>query len=384
MTLRAVEYVPRSFTMHRTLLRAALALANAFAWILIIRLLGGSLQLAALCFAVESLVVVFLTPVSARLVRDGLITSMTSGVAFFSLGCASLALSLGTTTGASVTLGAFAFAVCVGAYRALYWVPYRAHGAVRSLPLPLYILTELLTTLVPFLGGIMLVSYGAPWVLWAAAVLAALSLLSLAGSSEAHEMFAWGYTETFRRLFARENTRLVAASLIEGMEAAALFFLWPLTIFLLVGGNLFVVGAIMSATLLFSLLVRLVLHHMHARYGEPLPDYLLSAIGLSGWLLRLGVVTPIQIIAVDVFQNVANRGRLSSLDTSVFGQNADRGSFVDEYSALKEMGLAIGRVLLALFVIVIAFYMDTPHVLAMSFLVAAMLFAAHHIVARRA
>lgn len=383
MTLRAVEYVPESFAIHRALLRAALALGNAFAWIFIVKLVGGSLALAAALYALEAFTVLLLTPLSARLVRVGLFASVTSGVALFSLGCAALALALGNPASLFGTLGPIVFALCVGGYRALYWVPYRAYAASVALPLPLSVTANVFVALMPFFGGVIAAVSGVAWVHWAAAAFAALSLLSLAGSAEAHERFLWGYRETFRILFSRAHIRTCAAGIAEGVEAGALFFLWPLTIYLLVGGNVFVVGAVFSATLLVTLIIRLVLTYLREERGVRVPHYMLVAIGISGWLMRLGVVTPVQVIAVDAFQHIGSRGRVPSIDTEVFGQAADGGSFIDEHSALKEMALAVGRFVLAAFLCALAFVWQTPYVLAAGIFAAAILFALHPLIARR-
>lgn len=383
MTLRAVEYVPGSFAIHRTLLRVSLALVNAFAWILIVRLLGGSLPLAAFLYGLEAFVVIMLTPISARLMRQGLFTSIASGVALLSLGCAFLALALGSVSATFSVFGPLIFALCAGAYRALYWIPYRASQRLREASLPVALASDVCTALAPLFGGYLIVVYGPAWVLYAAAAFAAFSILSLAGSHEAHEVFSWSYRQTFQKLFARAYWRYLAVSVIEGAQATALFFLWPLTIFLLVGGNLFVVGTVLCMTMLLTLAIRSILEYLHNERGVKIPYYAFVAVGASGWIMRLGVITPIQIIAVDTFQNIGNRGQFASLDLITFEQAADRGSFVDEFSALKEMGLSLGRLLMAIVVIVLAMHIDTPHTLAVSILAAAFLAMVHSLFARR-
>jgi hypothetical protein len=56
---------------------------------------------------------------------------------------------------------------------------------------------------------------------------------------------------------------------------------------------------------------------------------------------------------------------------SIFEQSADRGSYVDEYTALKEIGLAAGKALICVAGIVLALSTSVPYTFIGVFVIAA-------------
>ena len=64
----------------------------------------------------------------------------------------------------------------------------------------------------------------------------------------------------------------------------------------------------------------------------------------SGWVMRLFVGSPVGVVLADSYSAIGAPKSTHSIDAFAFEQSADNGSFIDEYTALKEMGLAIGRI----------------------------------------
>src|SRR3989344_3226230 len=134
-TANAAENVREDTALHahRFLLRAGLAIANVFAWVLVFnfffsvsqsvpRALAGTLLLYVLSQAIT----IFLTPIAAAHLRFGSRRALVWGVVL----AASAFVVLGATfagffSDSPVFWGVAAFAVLLGAYRALYSVPYQ-------------------------------------------------------------------------------------------------------------------------------------------------------------------------------------------------------------------------------------------------------------------
>src|SRR5580704_5918133 len=121
---------------HRLLMRLGLGLVHIFAWIFIFEYLlsfSGDLARAfagvLVVYALSQAVMVILTPISAAHLRRGTKHSMVTGVIL--LACAFIVLG-GTFEGyfsSPIGWGLVLFGILIGAYRALYWIPYRLQVA---------------------------------------------------------------------------------------------------------------------------------------------------------------------------------------------------------------------------------------------------------------
>ena len=362
-----------AFHAHRFLLRTGLAIGNIFAWIFVFEyfaLLAGSVPRAfagvLLMYALSQIITIVLTPIAAAHLQHG-----TGRVIFSAIVLAASAyVVLGATLGgffdeAPALWGIAVFAMLLGAYRALYFIPYELNRSeVERMPLRGRIFYELLLSLVPaFAGATLLMEAYAPLrLLFGAALLAGISLLPLFALANIRERFSFSYMETFAELFAPRNQRLVWVSFLEGVQGAALFLIWPLAIFLIVGWSYGMLGVVFSITLLLILLLRILYRNFvssaHIKYSTPVH----VVFAVSGWVARLAAGTPIGVIFADSYAYTARPLRGTLVDPFVFEQAADNGSYIDERTTLKEIALAFGRI--ALVAVVGFFAFSTPLVIA--------------------
>jgi hypothetical protein len=335
-----------ALALHRYTARIALSCAHVFAWVFVFQyfyVFSESVSFAlaglALTYALSQITVALLTPWAAGRTRHGLRTSMVYGTialaaAFASLGVAFLG-SLG-----DVGLGVALFAILLGAYRALYFVPYStAYLSRGSLSM------EVIVGIAPLFGGLLLAWTLSPeTLLFVAALIALASLTPLAFVGEAFERFAWGYRETFHQLFAAPHRAIALRSYLDGAESAVLLVVWPIVAFLLIGWSYPVLGAILAATHLAVIGVR-------SLFGSALDratPAVRATLAISAWTMRLLVINPLTIILVDVY----HRGTLSGREDVSREAVADNNTYLDEYTALKEVSLALGRVTLAAVVVI--------------------------------
>jgi hypothetical protein len=66
---------------------------------------------------------------------------------------------------------------------------------------------------------------------------------------------------------------------------------------------------------------------------------------MSGWVLRLVAGSPLGVVIADSYAYATHPARGTLTDPFSFEQAADSGSFIDEYTALKEIALAFGRII---------------------------------------
>lgn len=366
----------QALSMHRGLVRAGFVVANTLSWIFVFQfsfVVAGSIEQAAfntaLLYGLAQIITALATPFAAAHVRNGTRRLMAWGIV-----CAAAAwvfLGMGFAGYASTYAPALiaAFAILLGLYRAVYWVPYTLAREVQQGALRGWL--ELLLTLVPAAAGYAIATrmLAPESVLAFAAGLALLSLIPLTRVADTYENFVWGYRETYGELFEPRHRRLVLLSFARGIEGAALLFLWPLLIFLLVGQSFLLFGAIMTLTLLLAGPVASLLAPLRPRPQEH-PLLLQATLAGSVWIVRLIVGFPVAIVAADAY-GMLFRSRTRDADLFTREQSADLGSYIDEYSALKEIALSLGRIFVVFAAAAILVFTSFYTAIVAAFLIAA-------------
>ncbi len=380
-----------TLAVHRFLLRASLSIGMVFAWVLLFHALyasgeteSGALVLTASVFIFTQLLIFFIVPLAAQnvchgTVRSMILASLAQAAAFLWL--AGSAVGVFGSGVLNLWWGIVGFVFLVALYRAFYWVPYSAigvssksHWSHRT-----RFLMEVLLALIPVAAALVIASgAGGTWlVLVGAAIFSFFAALTLIGIPDSYERFEWRYHETIHVLFSRENRPLLSTSLLEGVQGAGLLFIWPITIFILFNWSYVTLGTLLSLTFLVVILMHRSLNKIFGRLGlREKHRFLAAATGFS-WILRLIIVSPIAIIVADVLQHAAVPPRRIGIDPLTLEQSADSSHYIDEYTALKEMGNCLGRVA-ACIVLALALCVAAPLMaLALALLFAAAASIAH-------
>lgn len=354
MTYENVRPQQRLLEAHRTLLRAGLALVSAFAWIFVFQFafsfsgnIAGAVDATLLAYAFSQATLIIATPISAAHLRRGVKRSMLFGVLLAALAFATLGATLAGYFSSPLGFGLVLFGVLFGAYRALYWIPYRLQRAGSQDQQSA--LFDLLLALLPAFAGATLASVALSSIrlLFGAALLAVLSALPLLFLRDTSESFEWGYFETFGRLFDQRHRTLALRATLSGIESATLFLIWPIAVFLIVGRLYLVLGFVMSASLLVVLVVRSVYRGL-LRSTFPNGSLALeTAFSTSSWVLRLAAGSPLMIVFADSYSFASAPAGAPEFVSREHA--ADGGSYVDEYTALQEIGLGFGRIIMCAF-----------------------------------
>ena len=366
-----------SLRLHRLVLRISLAAGNAFAWIFVFQyfyIIGGTVGTAlaqtAVLYAISQTATCLLTPYAARGLRHGMRREIIFAVLLASAAFVFLGAIFEGYFGPLYTLAIIGFALMLGTYRALYWVPYEVerHNLHASSSRLSY---EVLIALMPAFVGYLLAFDGVylAWVLFGAATLMLVSLLPLMRIPDTYERFPWSYRETYGHLLARAHRRLFWGAIIDGMQGAALLLIWPLAVFIVIGWSYPLYGVIFSFTFLLLIVVRETVerHLQHVRLLESMPMKI--AIVSSAWVARLVVVNPLSIVATNSYAHVGDPK--ISTDQAAFEQVPDGGHFIDEYTVLREIGLSLGRALLCVVFATLATIFALPFVFGVAFVIAA-------------
>ncbi len=335
---------------HRFLMRAAFSAVTAFAWIFAFQIyivlhrdIQGAFVQVILLYAIAQVITALLTPYAARMLRHGVRRMLIWGTVSAAASLIVWGAAISGYFGVSLNIGIVGFAILLGIYRALYWVPYEVEREdlgkqpMRNVPLEFFI------ALMPAIAGYSLMNdpLGPVQLLFGTASVALVALLPLMHIRERGERFSWGYKETFGELIEPKHRPFVFRSLLDGMQGTALLLLWPIAIFMLVHGSYAMVGIVLSITLFLAVPLRsLGMRHLADRAPA-----VHAAVAASAWILRLVVATPLGIVIVDSYSSLGNPLRRSA-DAYALEQGADNGTYMDEFTALKEVSLSIGRLIM--------------------------------------
>jgi hypothetical protein len=345
------KYSLRALAIHRFFLRAALSGVSIFAWVFLFQyfyLTGGDLSRAfaqsAFLYALCSTITCLITPLSARILRGGARRSLL----FATLLCASAFVFLGAAFGgfwtSNTALAIAFFAILMGVYRALYWVPYEIEASVQKKP-SRSVVSEMVLALAPAIGGIFIAwnSFAAISILYVGALLLFISTVPIFFLRDVHEHFSWGYRQTFHELLAAKHRTIFTHGLLEGVSGAALVFFWPLAIFLITGWSYSVLGIVLTITLLAAICLRTPVRALVRSLGLSDSRVLSATLAVTPWLFRLVIGSPLGVVLVDSYFYTTTPRRFA-VDPLAFEQASDGGSLLDEYTAIKEMALSLGRV----------------------------------------
>ncbi len=357
---------------HRLFVRAALASAHLFAWVFIFqyfyvqtRSIPAALASVLLTYALTHTVIVLCTPFSAKRLRHGFRGSLLVATALLATSFAVLAFAFSGALG-DVGIGIALFALLSALYRAFYWTPYAVSRSVAPARTREWV--EVLVALMPLAAGLYLAidSSSIAGFMYAAGALTLLACIPLFGVRDVYEGYAFTYRTSFHELFDERNRSLLRGSVLSGIEAAALFILWPITVFTLIDWSYPLLGVVMSLTLILTFLARKVL----SKPMESMPESVLPLVAISGWVMRLGVGGFVSAIIVDTYFHAIGRSSYRGLDIHTQEHVADNHTFVDEYTVLKEMGMALGRIALCLAMVFLLWFMPLAYALICAFLLA--------------
>ncbi len=333
----------------RILMRISLGSLNVFLPIFFYTQFNQSLEMVILIFATMYLLHMLFTPLATKLLSVwGMKVMIGLGMLFAILGVGSLYFAP-----MYLQLSAALFTIFSAIYRALYWIPYhvdfahmlsRAHRG-RQLAFMRNV-SGALVIVAPIIGGVIITSMGFSYAFVYAAVIMLLGLLPLAYVHNTYEKFSWDYIDTFTHLFNKVNRPILLAHAANGAQGMAVLVFWPLYVFTLLDERYTAVGIITSLTLIAVLVMRYVVGKLFDTWSEKRMLLVGVLFSTTGWMLKVFVSTPLQIFAADTYHQFGRTTNTLTFDATTYEQSADAGRYIDEYTALKEMAMNVGRLIM--------------------------------------
>lgn len=350
-------------------MRISLGALGVFLPIFFFKEFGHDLQLVIAIYTSIFGIYFLTTPISARLLGVlGTQRMIMLGVVFAMLSIVALYYFPHNPAYATV-----AYIVFVSIYRAMYWVPYHVDFAnsldttMRGRQLAiLRNIASVILVAVPTIGGIIITSAGFSAVFLFSIVVMLIALGPLWFMNHTYERYSWGYVDTFVHLFSRNNRPLLLAHAANGAQGVVTLVFWPIYVFTLLDERFTVLGIISSLTIVVVIILRTLVGKLFDTWSHKRMLTVGVIMATTGWVSKLFVQTPLSIFVADSYHNFGRTVNTLSFDATTYEQSADNGRYVDEYTALKEMALGVGRVIMLLIIaaLVAVFDMRVAFVLA--------------------
>jgi hypothetical protein len=266
-------------------------------------------------------------------------------------------------------------------FRLTHWIPFHTNLAkltdrgIRARQLSLMEATMMaLGAVMPIVAGIILENLGYGYLFIIAISVYILSLLPFSLLPKVEEKFSWDYKKTFKTLFSKKMRPSVIAYMGDGAESVVGTIIWPIFIWQLLEGNYFQVGLISSliiaVTILMQFLIGRPLDKMEnkqkvLRYGTLFYSF--------GWVLKALIGSAFQVFLFSTYHNLSRVFSRTSFDALNYDIAADQGQYVDEYTVVRETAILFGKILMAIFVIIILPYFALRHVFLLAALASLMM-----------
>src|SRR3989339_245403 len=158
----------------------------------------------------------------------------------------------------------------------------------------------------------------------------------------------------YKHVFKKKNRTLILANMANGAENAVGIIVWPIFIWKLLEGDYAAVGALSS----LIVVVTIVLQLMVGKYTDILNKRKIihwgSIFYALGWVGKIFVLTSFQIFIAGAYHQFVQIFKDTPFDALNYEIMADHGHYVDEYTVLKEIAVQLGKVLIFLFILLIA------------------------------
>ncbi len=301
-----------------------------------------------------------LTPLTAKLFkRYGLERLMRFATPF--LGVSMLALYLLDQTQISAFLALYIASLSL--FRIFYWVPYHIELAKstdnKSRGRQIAIMSNIamaFSVITPIFSGIIIASFGFSPLFILAMIVALTSVVPLYSLKMNYEEYSFGYLETFKKVFARNNRSLFYAHFSNGMQMIVGSTIWPIYIFLLFEEEYALLGIIASLSVVSLVALRVVVGYLNDGGRKKKFLRYSSMVSGSGWLMKFFVSTPVEVFAADTYHNAGKASQQMTYNHTMYEHAQNNNTFIDEYSVLRETSLNLGRIFMLLLSLLIIRY----------------------------
>jgi MFS family permease len=240
--------------------------------------------------------------------------------------------------------------VAMEARMMLFWVPYHTdfakftHKANRGRVMAfLSSISSLVAIVIPIIAGWIIISHGFNVLFLISSVLIGVSIVPLFLVRPTFEKFTFSFKETWVNLFGRRHRRMVLSRFADGIQTIIGAVVWPIFIFQVLNGDFLKVGAISSAIVLITVVLKLVMGSYTDKFSKRKLLHWGSAFYAIGWIFKMFVSTGFEIFIASSYHNLTSVVMRTPMDALLYEKASDSGHYVDEMTVLREIAVNLGK-----------------------------------------
>ena len=244
--------------------------------------------------------------------------------------------------------------------RMFFWLPYhtdlakftnlRDRGKSVSM---LWATQTFISVIMPIISGFLIVKFDYDIVFILAIIIYSCSIIPFLSLPRTKEKYSWKYWQTIKNFLAKKNRGLVLSNIANGAENAVSIIIWPIFIWQILNGDFLAVGVLSSIIVLVSVILQLTVGKYTDRFNKRKLIHWGSTLYASGWMLKVFVLSSFHIFIAGAYHGFTQILKDTPFDALNYELLADQGHYVDEYTALKEMAVQLGKVLMLIFALVV-------------------------------
>ncbi len=250
-------------------------------------------------------------------------------------------------------------------YRMCYWVPYHTDFAklsekkYRGKQIGLLDSTvSFLSIVIPVTSAFFIQEFGFQFVFVIVIILILVAIIPLIFIPKVKEKFSWSYFRTWKEYLSKKNRQMMVTYMADGAENWIGGVLWPIFIWQVLNGQYLAVGMISSIITLAAVVLKLFIGDYSDRFSKRKLMRIGSVLYSIGWIAKMFITTAFQIFLASTYHNFALILLRTPFDALMYEKAADSGHYVDEYSALREMYLQTGRVMVIVIILILLNYLS--------------------------
>jgi MFS family permease len=242
--------------------------------------------------------------------------------------------------------------IAIVGFRIFHWVPFHVdftlftNAGERGRMVSLSMATiAFMGVIGPILAGYIVQNSGYPALFLIAMSLLIVATISYGFVPETSTRFEWSWLETWHALASQRLRGVVVGEFANGAEVATNIIVWPIFLFVILEGDVFEIGAVSTIIVGITVVMQLLLgryldkakenHARTLRVGS-----VLSAIG---WILKIFVLSALQVFFVGLYHNIVRIFARTPFSAIIYDMSAEQGSYVDEFTVVREMAGHMGR-----------------------------------------
>jgi len=242
--------------------------------------------------------------------------------------------------------------IAIVGFRIFHWVPFhvdftlftKAGERGRQVSLSLATIA-FMGVIGPILAGFIIAQAGYEALFGTAVVLLVLATISYAFVPETKTKFDWGYSETWKNLFSKQKRGIVIGEFANGAETVVNLIVWPIFLYEVLNGDIFGIGAVSTVVVGATIAVQLVMGKRLDNKGTSKEKTLKvgSTLYAVGWILKIFVLSAAHVFFVGLYHNIVKIFTKTPFSAILYDMSGEQGTFVDEFTVLREMSAHTGR-----------------------------------------